>query len=71
MHRAMLVKRWMMWSCDHCGFVNKKRLNPRVARRMKQLFHRPGGTRISPEEVHVFAANLGRVDEAIEAELCQ
>jgi hypothetical protein len=71
MHRAVLVGWSMVWQCSGCGYTNRKRLRPRVARRMKQMFHRPGGTRISPDELAVFMANLGRVDEAVKAELCK
>ena len=69
MSAAVVVKRRFMWLCPNCRSVNTIKLSREHARKLKATFHRAGGTRISPEELQEFAANLHRLDEAVMLEI--
>jgi len=65
MSKAMLVKRRFVWVCASCLRINMMRLSRKNARKLKATFHRAYGTRISPEELQKFQANLDRLDDAL------
>lgn len=67
--QAVLVKSRFVWLCPSCLDTNAQRLSRRHARKLKDIFHRPGGTRISPEELQKFRAKLARLDDAVVKEL--
>jgi len=66
MSKALLVKRRFMWVCFECGHMNMMRLSRKNARKLKATFHRAYGTRISPEELLEFRANLHRLEQALQ-----
>lgn len=66
---AVLVKRKFAWLCPSCKQVNTIRLTRDHARKLKDMFHRPGGTRISPEELLNFQQQLPWLDEAVQKEI--
>jgi len=66
---AVIIGRRFMWACQHCQHVNRQRLTRVNAAKLRALFHHAYGTRISPDEVRQFAANLHRIDEAITTEI--
>jgi hypothetical protein len=46
--------------------MNMMRLSRKNARKLKATFHRAYGTRISPEELLEFRANLHRLEQALQ-----
>jgi hypothetical protein len=66
---AVIIGRRFLWACVHCGHLNRIRLTRQNAQKLRALFHKAYGTRISPDEVTQFAANLHRIDEAITTEI--
>lgn len=63
---ALLFRQRFMWICPHCWQKNTQRLSVGNARRLKKMFHRAGGTRISPEEIIQFRSDLRSLDDAVE-----
>lgn len=69
MAEAVIIRRNFIWVCPKCERQNKVRLTSHNALKLRALFHTCYGTRISPDEVAAFAANLDHIDEAITTEI--
>lgn len=65
----LLLRRQLSWSCPYCWQPNVQRLSRNNAKRLKAMFHRVGGTRISPEELAAFQSGLRRVEAAVVREI--
>lgn len=69
MAKAIIVGRRFIWVCPTCDHRNRVRLTRHNALKLRLMFHTAYGTRISPDEVKAFAANLDGLDKAVVSEI--